>query len=168
MLVLPFTVMIRDAKIEIPASEEEVLDFLEAADKLDDIDPDDYESPLEIPFYPDKISIDYIEQDVDSVIPVTAEELNDMYDLLTNWTNQKALDAGLTYFGAEQLIEHRESDFTFYPANELDDLGSVLVSELCEVPCELIDYIDYESYASDYMMQVEGEVTEYGTIILKD
>lgn len=74
----------------------------------------------------------------------------------------------MTYFGAEQLIEHRESDFTFYPANELDDLGSVLVSELCEVPCELIDYIDYESYASDYMMQVEGEVTEYGTIILKD
>lgn len=63
MLVLPFTVMIRDAKIEIPASEEEVLDFLEAADKLDDIDPDNYESPLEIPFYPDEISIDYIDQD---------------------------------------------------------------------------------------------------------
>lgn len=63
MLVLPFTVMIRDAKIEIPASEEEVLDFLEASDKLDDIDPDDYESPLEIPFYPDEISIDYIDQD---------------------------------------------------------------------------------------------------------
>lgn len=168
MLVLPFTVTIRDAQLEIPASEKEVLDFLEAADKLDDIDPDDYELALEIPFYPDEISIDYIEQDVDSVIPVTAEELNDMYDALTNWTNQKALDAGLTHFGAEYLIEHRESDFTFYPAAELDDLGSVLVSELCEVPCELIDYIDYESYAIDYMMQVEGEVTEYGTIILKD
>lgn len=168
MLVLPFTVTIRDAKIEIPASKEDVLDFLKAADVLYTVEDEDFESPLEIPFYPDEISIDYIEQDVDSVIPVTAEELNDMYDLLTNWTNQKALDAGLTYFGAEQLIEHRESDFTFYPANELDDLGSVLVSELCEVPCELIDYIDYESYASDYMMQVEGEVTEYGTIILKD
>lgn len=87
MLVLPFTVTIRDTTLEIPASEKEVLDFLEAADKLDDIDPDDYESPLEIPFYPDEISI---------------------------------------------------------------------------------DYIDYESYASDYMMQVESEVTEYGTIILKD
>lgn len=87
MLVLPFTVTIRDAKIEIPASKEDVLDFLKAADVLYTVEDEDYESPLEIPFYPDEISI---------------------------------------------------------------------------------DYIDYESYASDYMMQVEGEVTEYGTIILKD
>lgn len=168
MLMLPFTVMIRDAQLEIPASEEEVLDFLKATDKLDDIDPDDYESPLEIPFYPDAVWIKYVEQDIGSAIPVTAEELNDMYNVLTSWTNQEALDAGLTCFEAEVLVEHGESGFIFYSANTLEDLGSVLVSEWYEVPCELIDYIDYASYASDYMMQVEGEVTEYGTIILKD
>lgn len=168
MLTIPFTVTIGDAKLEIPASEKEVLDFLEAADILRTVDMIEFTSALEIPFYPHKIQIDYIEQSTDSIIPVTAEELNDMFYILTDWMSREALDAGLTYFGCERLMQHNESDFSFYPETELDDFGRVLIGELYEVPYELIDYIDYETYADDYLTGVEGAVTEYGTIILRD
>lgn len=168
MLTIPFTVTIGDAKLEIPASEKEVLDFLKTADALYDVELDECESALEIPFYPNNIRIDYIEQDVDSTIPVTAAELNDMYDILTDWVNRGALDAGLISFGCEMLMQYDESDFRFYPENELEDFGRALVGELYEVPWELLDYIDYETYASDYLINVEGELTEYGTIILRD
>lgn len=105
---------------------------------------------------------------VDSTIPVTAAELNDMYNILTDWVNRGALDAALISFGCEMLMQYDESDFRFYPENELEDFGSALVGEFYELPWELLDCIDYETYASDYLINVEGELTEYGTIILKD
>jgi len=125
-----------------PIDFEEVKEKIDLNDEYEEFAIHDYELPFEIGEY------------------MSISELNRLWEIVSELPEelQAELSALQPYFGSiEELSEHQEDIITHSDCDDMADVARYYIEEtgaLGEVPANLQNYIDYESYGRD--LEIEG------------
>lgn len=125
------------AWFKLPVDFEEVKEKIGLDDEYEEYSIHDYELPF----------------DIDEYTPL--EELNRLYELVCDLPEdlQSELSALLTHFSSiEELSEHQDDIILHSGCDDMADVARYYIEEtgmLGEVPANLQNYIDYESFGHD-------------------
>lgn len=140
------------AWFSLPVDPDEIAEKLGLDEQYEEIAIHDYEAPFEVSEY---MSLDEL-----NYLAGLALELEGMDIALEMREIQRAF-----FNSFEEMVEHKDDIYCYSDCDSMADVAAYLIEEtgaLGEVPANLQNYIDYESYGRD--LEIEGNflVTTHG------